>query len=87
VDQDKCIGCQDCLEKCPFEAVEMQKIAGSKKMKASINADKCMGCGVCIVGCQQRAMAYELVRPPEYIRSPVPEAAQVGVMCKCGLVK
>ncbi len=87
VREEECIGCQDCLERCPFEAIEMKKVAGSKKLKASIIAEKCMGCGVCIVGCKQRAMYYELVRPVEYVRSPVPEAAQVGVMCKCGLVK
>jgi Pyruvate/2-oxoacid:ferredoxin oxidoreductase delta subunit len=87
VKEEKCLGCQDCLERCPFNAVEMKKVPGAKKMKASIIADKCMGCGVCIVGCKQKAMSYELVRPPEYVRNPVPEAAQVGVMCKCVLVK
>jgi NAD-dependent dihydropyrimidine dehydrogenase PreA subunit len=87
VNEDKCTGCQDCLEKCPFDAVEMKKVSGSKKMKASILADKCMGCGVCIVGCKQRALTYEVVRPPEYIINPAPEAAEVGVFCKCGQVK
>jgi Pyruvate/2-oxoacid:ferredoxin oxidoreductase delta subunit len=87
LNEEKCLGCQDCLERCPFDAIEMKKVPGSKKMKASVIADKCMGCGVCIVGCKQRALTYQAVRPPEYILSPVPEAAQVGVMCKCGLVK
>jgi Pyruvate/2-oxoacid:ferredoxin oxidoreductase delta subunit/DNA-binding Lrp family transcriptional regulator len=87
VDEEKCIGCQECVERCPFEAVEMKKPAGSKKLKASIDDDKCMGCGVCVVGCEQRALTLELVRPPEYIRSPQPEASQRGVMCKCTQVK
>jgi ferredoxin len=65
----------------------MRKTSTSKKLKASVINENCMGCGVCIVGCKQRALTYEVVRPPEYILSPVPEAAQVGVFCKCGQVK
>jgi ferredoxin len=26
-----------------------------------------MGCGVCIVGCEQKALTYEIVRPPAHI--------------------
>jgi Pyruvate/2-oxoacid:ferredoxin oxidoreductase delta subunit/DNA-binding Lrp family transcriptional regulator len=87
VDEEKCTGCQDCVERCPFDAIEMKKPANSKKLKASIINEKCMGCGVCIVGCEQRALTYELVRPPEYIRRPQSEPSQVGVMCRCTEVK
>jgi ferredoxin len=87
VDEEKCIGCQDCVERCPFEAIEMKKPAGSKKLKASIIKERCMGCGVCIIGCKQRALRFEVVRPPEYILGPKPEAGQVGVMCHCNQVK
>lgn len=78
VNEDLCSGCQDCLERCPFNAIEMVKPAGSKKLKAHIINENCKGCGVCIVGCKQKAMRYELVRPPEYItkhpfRPPAPE--------------
>ncbi len=67
VDEERCIGCQTCVEKCFFNAIEMRKTPTSKKLKASIINENCMGCGVCIVGCKQKAMHYELVRPPEYI--------------------
>lgn len=87
VDQERCAGCQDCLERCPFDAIEMKKVPGSRKLKASAVGEKCLGCGVCIVGCKERALTYELVRPPEFVRTSTPEAAQVGVMCKCVLVK
>ena len=68
VNEALCKGCQDCVERCPFEAVEMRPSAGSKKLKASIAPDKCKGCGLCIVGCKQNAITYEIVRPPEYIK-------------------
>jgi len=68
VNEDLCTGCQDCIEKCPFEAIEMRKPEGSKKLKASIISENCKGCGVCIVGCQQKALRYEIVRPPEYLK-------------------
>ena len=83
VNEDLCSGCQDCIEKCPFDAIEMRKPADSKKLKASIIAENCKGCGVCIVGCKQKALRYEIVRPPEYLQArgfpmPVPEPSKSG---------
>jgi len=51
VDVESCSGCQDCIEQCPFGAIEMVKVAGQKKMKAAVNPAKCFGCGVCAVQC------------------------------------
>jgi Na+-translocating ferredoxin:NAD+ oxidoreductase RNF subunit RnfB len=66
VDEDLCTGCQVCLKRCPFNAIEMRPVPGSKKQKAYIINDNCKGCGVCIVGCKQKAMHYELVKPAEW---------------------
>jgi ferredoxin len=73
VDAEKCVGCQDCMEKCHFDAVEMRPVPDSKKLKASIDPEKCKGCGVCIVGCKADALTYKIVRPPEYLRPQKPE--------------
>jgi ferredoxin/predicted transcriptional regulator len=62
-----CKGCQTCLQRCPFGAIEMVYPDGLKKPKASVLADKCLGCGVCVVGCRQGALVFNLVRPPEFI--------------------
>jgi NAD-dependent dihydropyrimidine dehydrogenase PreA subunit len=67
IDEAKCAGCQTCIERCHFDAIEMKKVPGSKKMKAFIVNEHCMGCGLCIFKCPNNAMRFELVRPPEYI--------------------
>jgi NAD-dependent dihydropyrimidine dehydrogenase PreA subunit len=67
IDEEKCQGCQTCIERCHFDAVEMRKVPGSKKMKAFIINEHCMGCGLCIFKCPNNAMRLELVRPPEHI--------------------
>jgi ferredoxin len=67
VNQDLCKGCQQCLKRCPFGVIEMVPVSGSKQKKAFVKPEKCLGCGVCVVGCKQKAMMFELVRPPEFI--------------------
>lgn len=74
VDQEKCIGCQDCLDHCQFDAIEMVKPEGStsKKLKAQIIEDNCFGCGACVMNCEQDALSMKCVRPPEHIPDPMP---------------
>ncbi len=72
VNQDDCSGCQTCVERCLFDAIDMVRPEGSKKYKAVINAENCFGCGVCAVGCEQGAIKMKIVRPPEHI-PPAPE--------------
>lgn len=80
IDQDKCDGCQDCIERCQFDAIELVKPEAapkgkktakgkkSKKMKATVDAEKCWGCGVCVPGCKEaKAIGFKLMRPVEHI--------------------
>jgi NAD-dependent dihydropyrimidine dehydrogenase PreA subunit len=67
VDPEKCNGCQTCVELCSFGSIEMVKVPGSKKMKAKITKADCYGCGVCVVACPQKAIKFDLIRPPEHI--------------------
>jgi NAD-dependent dihydropyrimidine dehydrogenase PreA subunit len=59
VDQATCDGCQDCVERCPVDALAMEKVAGHKKLKAAVNHDLCLGCGVCSFVCPTDAMSLE----------------------------
>ncbi len=77
IDQSKCDGCQDCVERCHFDAIEMVKPQAtnqrkrSKKLKAVIDPEKCWGCGVCVVGCDEaKAIGFKTVRPVEHIPAP-----------------
>lgn len=65
--QEECIGCQNCVERCMFGAIEMVKVPGTKKLKASIDAEKCYGCGVCVLKCEPQALSMETVRPQEHV--------------------
>lgn len=67
VNLDDCTGCQDCIDRCQFDAIDMVKAQGSKKYKAAVDPDKCWGCGVCVVGCEPRALSLTAVRPVEHI--------------------
>lgn len=67
VDPEICNGCQTCMERCIFNAIEMVKVTGSKKMKAQISEKYCMGCGLCVYTCPQKAITFNIVRPPEHI--------------------
>lgn len=70
VAQDLCDGCQNCLDWCRFDAIEMTQPDGSKKYKAYVDPEICMGCGICVLKCEQQALSLHLVRPPEHIPQP-----------------
>ena len=73
-DYNLCTGCQTCVERCMFDAIEMVKIPGIKKMKAKVNPDKCFGCGVCVLKCKPGALSMKTHRPLKH----VPVASQAA---------
>jgi len=48
--QDKCIGCEACIDLCPMEAINLNDSG-----LAEVNLTRCIGCGVCLTACEQEA--------------------------------
>ena len=67
VDQELCTGCQTCVDRCMFDAIEMVKVPNSKKLKAAVDPEKCFGCGVCVIKCESSTLHMKMVRPLEHI--------------------
>lgn len=63
VDEDLCIGCGTCEERCQFDAITVDGIA-------HVDAIRCVGCGVCVITCPVDALS--LVRRPEDEIAPPP---------------
>jgi len=65
VEEDECIGCETCLERCQMEAIDIVDD------KAIVNLDRCIGCGLCVTTCTTEAMRLfkkpdaQLYQPPE----------------------
>ncbi len=49
IDDDSCIGCGECIERCQFNALEI--IDGK-----CVVDDKCVGCGACAIVCPEDAL-------------------------------
>ena len=64
LDQKKCIGCGECVEVCPHEAIVLLKsienrgiFANMDIVHAQINTDKCFSCGKCAMRCPVNAIS------------------------------
>jgi NAD-dependent dihydropyrimidine dehydrogenase PreA subunit len=53
VNEEECIGCGTCVERCNIEAVKLIDD------KAVIDSGMCIGCGVCVITCPSEAMKLE----------------------------
>ena len=53
VEEDSCVGCATCVEKCPMEAIDLEENI------ANVDEDRCIGCGVCVHHCPEEAMNLE----------------------------
>lgn len=57
-DRTKCVGCQQCVNHCPLEAIKM-----GEDGKIVINHEKCVGCGLCKTKCNVGAIKIKQTMP------------------------
>lgn len=62
VDEDRCIGCGDCLAYCQFDALSLEDAV-------QVNDPRCVGCGVCVPVCPEDALGL-VRRPAEQVKPP-----------------
>jgi len=51
IDKKKCIGCGDCVDVCPVEALNL------KNEKAVVDSEECIDCGACVNTCPEGAIS------------------------------
>ena len=52
VDEEKCVGCGECVDVCPVDVYELQN-----DKSVPVNAEECIGCESCVEVCEEDAIA------------------------------
>jgi electron transport complex protein RnfB len=66
-----CIGCGECIERCPFGALSLQD------QVCVVESMRCMGCGLCAAGCPTGALRLERLPEAEMPLLPLDRRAWV----------
>ena len=69
VDAENCTGCEACIERCAFEAMNM--VDGL----CEVDRKKCYGCGLCISACETEALSLVQKTPAEIKAPPADDEA------------
>ena len=70
ISEDDCVGCGDCMDKCPMGALALED--------ETVRVDKarCIGCGVCNVACSSKALS---MKRRVHTHEPPPNKKALGV--------
>jgi Na+-translocating ferredoxin:NAD+ oxidoreductase RNF subunit RnfB len=77
VDEDRCTGCELCLERCQFNAISVEDDI------CHVDQRRCFGCGLCIMACPDEAIslisrpAAQMPAPPESMPDWIRERAEL----------
>ncbi|MFW9948898.1 MAG: ATP-binding protein [Candidatus Thorarchaeota archaeon] len=69
IDEEACIACGNCVERCPVEAITIEDIA-------KVNRNLCLGCGLCASVCQEEAIS---LKPRDDGVEPFNKVLEMGV--------
>ena len=75
VSEERCVGCEICIEKCPVDAISIDN------KKARIDMEKCIHCGTCHSVCPEEAVRHDSEKIPEDIKANVEETKNFMELC------
>jgi len=58
IDEDKCVGCNQCISVCPVPEANYAIVDAEGNNKVRIDDDKCIRCGACVHACEHDARGY-----------------------------
>jgi NAD-dependent dihydropyrimidine dehydrogenase PreA subunit len=64
-DEDLCDGCGICIDRCPMDALTLDKF------KSSVDLNRCIGCGLCVTTCPTESL--QLTRKADEYQPVVPK--------------
>ena len=64
-DEDLCIGCEICMDRCQMDAI------GMVEGHAVIDRDRCIGCGLCVPTCTARTIRLQAKDEKERLEPPM----------------
>lgn len=71
VNENTCVGCQLCVQVCPYNAIETRQLTDRQgnptKVVAWVNEGLCHGCGTCVAGCRSASIALRGVRDQQIL--------------------
>ncbi|GAH76471.1 unnamed protein product, partial [marine sediment metagenome] len=68
IDEETCIACEKCIERCPVKAITMEDVA-------IVDRDLCLGCGLCASVCSENAIS---LKPREDGEEPFSRVLEMG---------
>jgi heterodisulfide reductase subunit A len=66
VDTMRCTGCLQCVEVCPFSAIDTQLTRDGRTV-AVVNESLCKGCGLCVATCPGGAASLRGFTPQQLL--------------------
>ena len=65
INEEACVGCEECLERCYFKALSMNE--EGEEPRAQVNAENCVGCGLCAYVCPSEAIHFNEAHAADFI--------------------